>query len=403
MSKMNVAVFFGSRSCEHDVSIVSALQLIEAAKAAGYDVTPVYISRDGLWYTGEPLCHIENMREFNPMMKGVTRVTLDVSANAGDLWAWPPQRAGLFAKVPAPVAHIDCAIPVMHGMNGEDGTLQGLLELANIPYASSGVLGSSVGMDKIAMKQLLRGAGFPVLDFVWCTRGELEQDREGFIARVEREIRYPAFVKPASLGSYIGVSRAKNREELEKALDLAASYDRRILVEVGVKRPVEINCAAMGYGEDVIASVCEMPVSSADDSFLNFFEKYLRNAGVKGEESSRGMKSLSRVVPAPIGEELTARIQTMTRDVFRVLDCRGTVRIDYLLDENDLLYVNEPNTIPGSLAFYLWKECGVDFPKLVEKMVESAMKAYADKNRSVYAYDSTILQKVTAGSKGAKR
>ena len=402
MSKMNVAVFFGSRSCEHDVSIVSALQLIDAAKAAGYDVTPVYISRDGLWYTGEPLCQIENLREFNPMMKGITRVTLDVSANAGDLWAWPPQRAGLFAKVPAPVAHIDCAIPVMHGMNGEDGTLQGLLELANIPYASSGVLGSSVGMDKIAMKQLLRGAGFPVLDFVWCTREQLEQDREGFIARVEREIRYPAFVKPASLGSSIGVSRAKDRAELEKALDLAASYDRRILVEVGVRRPVEINCAAVGYGEDVTASVCEMPVSSADDSFLNFFEKYLRNAGAKGEESSRGMKNLSRVVPAPIGEELTARIQRMTRDIFRLLDCRGTVRIDYLLDENDLLYVNEPNTIPGSLAFYLWKECGISFPKLVEKMVESAMKAFADKNRSVYAFDSTILQKVTAGSKGAK-
>ena len=403
MSKMNVAVFFGSRSCEHDVSIVSALQLIEAAKAAGYDVTPVYISRDGLWYTGEPLCHIENLREFNPMMKGITRVTLDVSANAGDLWAWPPQRAGLFARVPAPVAHIDCAIPVMHGMNGEDGTLQGLLELANIPYASSGVLGSSVGMDKIAMKQLLRGAGFPVLDFVWCTREQLEHDREGFIARVEREIRYPAFVKPASLGSSIGVSRAKDRDELERALDLAASYDRRILVEVGVRRPVEINCAAVGYGEDVTASVCEMPVSSADDSFLNFFEKYLRNAGAKGEESSRGMKNLSRVVPAPIGDDLTARIQTMTCDIFRLLDCRGTVRVDYLLDENDLLYVNEPNTIPGSLAFYLWKECGIDFPKLVEKMVESAMKAYADKNRSVYAFDSTILQKVTAGSKGAKR
>ena len=258
-------------------------------------------------------------------------------------------------------------------------------------------------MDKIAMKQLLRGAGFPVLDFVWCTREQLEENREGFIARVESEIRYPAFVKPASLGSSIGVSRAKDRDELERALDLAASYDRRILVEVGVCRPVEINCAAVGYGEDVTASVCEMPVSSADDSFLNFFEKYLRNAGAKGEESSRGMKSLSRVVPAPIGDDLTARIQTMTCDIFRLLDCRGTVRVDYLLDENDLLYVNEPNTIPGSLAFYLWKECGIDFPKLVERMVESAMKAYADKNRSVYAFDSTILQKVTAGSKGAKR
>ena len=177
MSKMNIAVIFGSRSCEHDVSIISAMQLIEAAKAAGYAVTPVYISREGLWYTGEALDRIETFRDFNPMAKGITRVNLDVSANAGDLWAWPPQRAGLFARVPAPIAHIDVAIPVLHGLHGEDGTVQGLLEMANIPYASSGVLGSAVGMDKIAMKQLLRGAGYPVLDFEWFTRDMLETQR----------------------------------------------------------------------------------------------------------------------------------------------------------------------------------------------------------------------------------
>ena len=402
MSKMNLAVIFGSRSCEHDVSIISALQLMEAAKAAGYVVTPVYISREGLWYTGDALFSVETFRDFNPMAKGITRVNLDVSANAGDLWAWPPQRAGLFAKVPAPVAHIDCAIPVLHGLHGEDGTVQGLLEMANIPYASSGVLGSAVGMDKIAMKQILRGAGFPVLDFVWFTRDQFRTERETIIAEIERKIKYPAFVKPAALGSSIGVSRAGNREELEKAIDLAASYDRRILVEVGVENPVEINCAALGYGEDVRASVCEMPIPSTGDKFLNFFEKYLRNAGAKGE-SSRGMKSLSRVMPAPIGEELTGRIQKMTKEIFRLLDCRGTVRIDFILDGNDVLYVNEPNTIPGSLAFYLWKECGVDFASLVEQMVEGALLAHADKNRNVYAFDSTILQKVASGAKGAKR
>ena len=402
MSKMNLAVIFGSRSCEHDVSIISALQLMEAAKAAGYVVTPVYISREGLWYTGDALFSVETFRDFNPMAKGITRVNLDVSANAGDLWAWPPQRAGLFAKVPAPVAHIDCAIPVLHGLHGEDGTVQGLLEMANIPYASSGVLGSAVGMDKIAMKQILRGAGFPVLDFVWFTRDQFRTERETIIAEIERKIKYPAFVKPAALGSSIGVSRAGNREELEKAIDLAASYDRRILVEVGVENPVEINCAALGYGEDVRASVCEMPIPSTGDKFLNFFEKYLRNASAKGE-SSRGMKSLSRVVPAPIGEELTGRIQKMTKEIFRLLDCRGTVRIDFILDGNDVLYVNEPNTIPGSLAFYLWKECGVDFASLVEQMVEGALLAHADKNRNVYAFDSTILQKVASGAKGAKR
>lgn len=402
MSKLNIAVIFGSRSCEHDVSIISALQLIEAAKTAGFTVTPVYISREGLWYTGEALTNIETFREFNPMGKGITRVNLDVSANAGDLWAWPPQRAGLFAKVPSPIAHIDVAIPVLHGLHGEDGTVQGLLEMANIPYASSGVLGSAVGMDKIAMKQMLRGAGYPVLDYVWCTRDQLKADREAIVERIEREIKYPAFVKPAALGSSIGVSKANNREELDRALDLAASYDRRILVEVGINNPVEINCAALGYGEDVRTSVCEMPVPSTGDKFLNFFEKYLRNAGTKGE-SSRGMKSLSRVVPAPIGEELTERIQRMTKEIFKLLDCRGTVRIDFILDENDMLYVNEPNTIPGSLAFYLWQECGVSFGKLVEIMVEDALRAHADKNTNVFAFDSTILQKVAAGAKGSKR
>lgn len=402
MSKMNIAVFFGSRSCEHDVSIVSALQCIEATKAAGFNVTPVYISRDGLWYTGEPLENIETFREFNPMTKGITRVTLDVTANAGDLWAWPPQRAGLFAKVPAPLCHIDCVIPVFHGWHGEDGTIQGLLEMANIPYASSGVLGSAIGMDKIAMKQILRGAGFPVLDFVWFTREHLKKERQAVIERVEKEIKYPAFIKPAALGSSIGVSRAKNREELERALDVAASYDRRILVEVGVVHPVEINCAAVGYGEDVRASVCEMPVPSSNDTFLDFWQKYLRNASTKGEDS-RGMKSLSRVVPAPIGDELTGRIQTMTCDIFKLLDCCGTVRVDFILDQNDMLFVNEPNTIPGSLAFYLWKASGLDFPKLIEKMVEDALRAHADKNSSVFAYDSSILKKVAAGAKGSKR
>ena len=403
MNKMNIAVLFGSRSCEHDVSIISAMQLMEAAKTAGFTVTPIYISRDGMWYTGDALFNVETFREFNPMGKGITRINLDVSANAGDVWAWPPQRAGIFAKVPAPIAHIDCAIPVFHGLHGEDGSIQGLFEMANIPYASSGVLGSSVGMDKIAMKQMLRGAGYPVLDFVWFTRDQLKSDREAVIAKVEKKIKYPAFVKPAALGSSIGVSRATNREELQKALDVAASYDRRILVEVGINHPVEINCAALGYGEDVRASVCEMPVPTADGSFLTFWEKYLRNAGTKGNEASQGMKSLSRVVPAPIGEELTGRIQKMTTEIFKLLDCRGTVRIDFILDEFDMLYVNEPNTIPGSLAFYLWKECGVSFPLLVEKMVEDALRAHADQDSSVYAYDSTILQKVAAGAKGAKR
>ena len=401
MGKLNLAVMFGSRTVEHDVSIVSALQLIDAVDREHYDVTPIYISREGLWYTGEPLQSIETFKDFNPLGKGITRVILDTTAGAGDLWAWPPQRPGLFASVPKPLAHIDCFVPVFHGLHGEDGTVQGLLELANLPYTCTGVLGSSVGMDKIAMKQLLRGAGLPVLDFIWFTRDDLQAEREAIFDRIEAELHYPVFVKPAALGSSIGIGRADDRAQLEKAVEIAAMYDRRILVETGVVHPTEINCAAIGYDRDVQTSVLEMPMSSGDDEFLTFWEKYLRNADAQGQ--SRGMKSLSRVVPAPIGEPLTTRIQEMTREVFRLLDCKGVIRVDFLLDQNDVLYVGEPNTIPGSLAFYLWKAQGISYPDLIEKMVENAMCAWAGKNKNVYAFDSNILTSVVRGAKGSKR
>ena len=402
MDKMKLAVIFGSRSCEHDVSIISALQLMDAANPDDYEIIPVYISREGLWYTGEALRKIETFRSFNPMGKGVVRVIPDLTANSGDLWEWPPKKSGLFAALPAPVAHIDCAVPVLHGMNGEDGTVSGLLELANIPYTSSGVLGSAVGMDKIALKYLFRGAGLPIVDFLWFTREGLEADAESVYVRVEEELRYPVFVKPATLGSSIGISRAENRQELVDACDLAAKYDRRILVETAVERPTEVNCAAIGFGDSVRVSACEMPVPSDPGHFLSFYEKYLRNAASKDGES-RGMKSLSRVLPAPLGDALTERIEEMTKRVFRLLDCKGIVRVDFILDENDVLYVNEPNTIPGSMAFYLWKASGLPFPELIDEMVKNAMSAHADKNRNVYAYDANILDRVVSGAKGAKR
>ena len=398
---MNLAVFFGSRSCEHDVSVISALQLMNAVNPDEYTVIPVYISRDGIWYTGDALRRSETFRDFNPMAKGITRVIPDVTANAGDLWAWPPQKTGLLGKLPAPVAHIDCAIPVLHGMHGEDGTLQGLFEMANIPYASTGVLGSAIGMDKIACKYLLRGAKLPVLDFTWFTREEYEGEPEAVLDRVEKALPYPLFVKPAALGSTIGISRATDRESLAAAIGVAAKYDRRILVEVAVVNPTEINCAALGFGGEVRVSACEMPVSSDPEHVLTFVEKYMRNAGAKGE--ARGMKALSRVLPAPIGEEMTGRIEEMTRRVFTLLDCKGTVRVDFILDENEVLYVNEPNTIPGSMAFYLWKATGISFTELIDDMVRDAFRAYAEKNRNVFAYDSNILNSVISGAKGSKR
>jgi len=273
--------------------------------------------------------------------------------------------------------------------------------MANVPYASTGVLGSSVGMDKIATKFMLRGAGLPVLDFIWFTREDLQTKREEILAEAESKISYPMFVKPATLGSSIGVSQVHNRDELEKAVDLAASFDQRILIEVGIENPVEVNCAVLGYADDVRPSVCEMPVSTQKEGFLTFWEKYLRGSSAKGEQS-RGMKSLARVLPAPIGEELTETIQQMACKVFQLLNGCGTIRVDFIMDDQEVLYIGEVNTIPGSMAFYLWKAAGINFADLIDKMVENAMNAYADKNRNVYAFDSNILQSVVQGTKGTK-
>ena len=304
--------------------------------------------------------------------------------------------SGLFAKEKVEIAaRIDVYIIVMHGLHGEDGTVQGLLELANVPYTSTGVAGSAVGMDKIMMKQIFRGAGLPVLPGVWFTRTEFENGRDAVIRKVEEEIGYPVFVKPANLGSSIGVSRADDAESLADSLELAFEYDRRVLVEKGLNKPIELNCSVLGYDGEDEASPIEMPINN--DEFLDFKDKYLASGG------SKGMASLHRILPAPIDDGLKNEIQEMSRTIFRLLDCKGVVRIDYMYDrESEKIYITEINTIPGSLAFYLWENAGVPYTELIDRMVRCAEKAHEDKNRANYAYSSDILNGVTFGAKGSK-
>lgn len=404
--KLRVAVIYGSRTCEHDVSIVSALQAMDNLDKNEYDVVPVYIARDGQWYTGQLLRNIAFYSAFRPQL--VNHVA-PVMSDDGKLTLMPvssiaPHGFKGMIKVlmsnmnlgEDTVEKCDVVLPVMHGMNGEDGTLQGLLELFNVPYTSSGVLGSALGMDKIAMKQFFRGCGLPVVDGMWFSRAEWQENREGVLARVEASCRYPMYVKPANLGSSIGISRAIDRESLIKAIETAVEYDRRILVERGIEKPVEINCSALRIKGEVRASLCEMPASW--EEFLTFDDKYLR-----GSKSGKGqgMESLARKVPAPISDELTARIRQMTQQVYRAMDCKGVVRIDYMLDGDDL-YINEINIIPGSLAFYLWEPLGISFKDMLDCMIEDAFAAHAEKNRSVFSYDSSILRSVQGGLKGAK-
>ena len=397
MAKIQLGVLFGSRSCEREVAIISAVQLMNHVDTEKYDVIPVYISEQGVWYTGAPLRDIKNYTPFNPDMKGIDQVALDITAGSGALIANRPGK-GLFGKPSQEVvARLECCVIVMHGLNGEDGTLQGMLELANLPYTSAGVAGSAIGMDKIMMKQFFRGAGtLPCLPDCWFTRSMFQADREAVLDKVEAELGYPVFVKPANLGSSIGVSRADDRDGLIDSLELAFDYDRRVLVEKGLDKPVELNCSVLGYDDDVTASPIEMPISG--EQFLDFKEKYLANGG------SKGMASLHRVLPAPIEDGLRDEIQRLSCEIFRMLDCKGVVRIDYMFDKaTEKVYITEINTIPGSLAFYLWENAGMKYAQLIDKMVESAMRAHEDRNLRNYAFTSDILKSVSlGGAKGTK-
>ncbi len=393
--KKQVGVIFGSRSCEREVSIISAVQLMRHADQEKYDIIPVYIDESGNWYTGDALKDIGSFKPFNPDKKGITKVFPDLSSGSGALLTHA-RGTGLFSKDRIEIAaRIDVYIIVMHGLHGEDGTIQGLLELANVPYTSTGVAGSALGMDKIMMKQFFRGADLPVLPGIGVTRTRYLSEPKSVFEEVEKELGYPVFVKPANLGSSIGVSRADDQESLEESLELAFEYDRRVLIEAGLDKPIELNCSVLGYDEEIEASPIEMPINQ--DEFLDFKDKYLASGG------SKGMASLHRVLPAPIENELRDEIQEMSRKIFRMLDCKGVVRIDYMFDKNaGKLYITEINTIPGSLAFYLWENAGVAYTRLIDRMVGYAEKAHGDKNRANYAYTSDILKGVSFGTKGAK-
>jgi D-alanine-D-alanine ligase len=399
MVKLNIAVIFGGRTVEHDVSIVTALQFMDNADKGKYNLVPLYISRDGKWYAGEKLRDITFFEKFDAGQ--VTQVYLEPTDGSRAVWPAKPS-GGVFGGGRKPLAEIDVAVPSVHGMNGEDGTLQGLLELMNLPYASPGVLGSALGMDKIAMKTAFSGAGFPILPWTSLERSRFSRDTEASLDEIEKKLGYPVYVKPSNLGSSIGISRADDRERLKASLEVAFSYDRRAVAERAVTDCLEINCSALGFEGDVKASLCEQPVSWKE--FLTFDQKYLRGGGKGAKGPAGGMENMQRLIPAPIGDEMTRRIQDLTVGAFRLLDCRGVVRVDFMIDRaSGELYVNEINTVPGSFAFYLWEPAGVPYPRLIDIVVEKALEAHREKNKNNYAFDSSLLGKFRrGGAKGAK-
>jgi D-alanine-D-alanine ligase len=358
MARCKVGVIFGGRSVEHEVSIITAYQVIEALDKSKFTAIPIYIRRDGRWF----YLHCSNLSDFKKDYPKLQK----------------KREKALFIKE---LAELNVALPLIHGTYGEDGTLQGLLELADIPYVGSGVMSSGLGMDKVIMKACFRGIGLPVVDHCFVRKAEWKEKGEEVLKKIEKQIPYPLFVKPANLGSSIGINRAETREDLIFALDVASAYDLKMIIEKAVSPAIEINCAVLGEKE-LIASVCEQPVSWKN--FLDYEDKYCSGG------KTNGMKGLARKIPAEISAELANRIQKMAIAAFSGLDCRGVARIDFLIKQDEI-YINEINTIPGSLSFYLWEPLGITFTELLNRLIALAKEVHEEKRGLIYEYRGKIL------------
>jgi D-alanine-D-alanine ligase len=394
--QLTLGVIFGGRSVEHDVSVVTGHQVMRACDASRYQVVPIYIDRDGRWFTGEPLRDLKTFESSVSQQEGVIPCLLSPSIQHHGLIIERGKHRLFGANKPT-IIRLDAVFPTIHGSHGEDGTLQGLLELADIPYVGCGVMASAVANDKVLTKQVMKAVGIPVVESLSFSRREWEDNPEAVIARLTAALDFPMFVKPVTLGSSIGVGRAADTAMLRAYIDVAINLDRRVLVETGIIGGVEINCAVLGADQDLKASVLEQPISW--EQFLTYEEKYLR-----GQE---GMKSAQRLMPAPLPPQLTADIQQLAIEAFRAIDGRGTARIDFLVrPEQNEVYLNEINTMPGSLAFYLWQESGLSASEVVDRLVSLAREAYADKRRSTYNYQTNLIALTAARGlkslKGAK-
>ncbi len=390
--KTNIAVFFGGRSTEHEISVISANQAMAAIDADKYNVIPVYITKDGRWFTGEALRDVKNYRDMKSLTGRCTEVYMRPFYGDYNLYL---ARKKMFGSDVA--ATIDVAIPVLHGSNGEDGIFEGVLETIGLPYAGCNTLASANGMDKITMKMILQAEGIPVVPYVWFTDKQWSADRERRIRQVEDSLGYPVIVKPANLGSSVGIGRAANREELIDRIEDAERYSTRIIVEHMVEHLQEINCSVLGDCDEYLTSVLEEPIKSGD--FLTYEDKYM--GGTKG---TKGMQASEKRFPADLPEAETKRIQELAGDTFRVLSCHGVSRVDMIVDRDDRsIYVNEINTIPGSLSFYLWEGSGIRFTELMERLVRLALKRKREAEAKTVSYDQNIFSMgAFAGAKGSK-
>ena len=383
--KIKLGVIFGGESVEHEISVISAVQAMKALNEEKYEIVPIYISKDKSWYTGSLLRDLDLYKEFDNLKKYAKEVVL---YNKGGRFVLQSKKG--LKKI---INEVDIVFPIMHGTNGEDGTIQGYLNMVGVPYAESNIFAATIGQDKVFQKQILEVENIPVTEYTWFFDNEYLEDFNTIKTNV-KNIGYPVIVKPARLGSSIGIKKANNEDELKQAIDQAIRYDDKILVEKVVKNLVELNCAVLGNKESSEASQIEEVMGT--DEFLSYNDKYV------GGKKSKGMLSTNRIIPADISKKLEKEIKELSKNVFRVLNFSGVVRIDFLMDDKkEKVYVNEVNTIPGSLSFYLFDKEKKNYSELLDEIINIAIKDYKNKSSKTHSFEINILKNYN-GLKGKK-
>lgn len=408
---IKIGVFFGGKSVEHEISIISMIEATLRLDENKYEIVPIYISKKGVMYTGDDLLDLEMYRDMDVLLKRCYKVAV---VNDG--------KKVNVVRVPAPfigkrvLNTIDVAFPIVHGTNVEDGTIAGFLNLLDIPFVGPDVLASSVGMDKILFKKVLKESGFPVVDYVSFYSAEYVKDEEKIIKEIDEKLKYPLIVKPGNLGSSVGIKKVKNQTELEEAINFAMEFSDRILIENCVVKMKEINCAVLGDINGTIATECEEPLLSGE--ILSYTDKYIGDGKTKGGKAGKfgprkGKKIGARKggvggvnnstegkkLPADIPEKTRNEIQKLAQDTFKLLGCSGISRIDFLIDEEiDKVYVNEINTIPGALSWYLFEASDKKFEDILDEAINIAIKRYAAREKLTFSYDQNILA-LTGGVK----
>ena len=397
---IKVGVIFGGESVEHEVSIISAVQAMQNLDKEKYEIVPIYITKDREMYTGAFLKDIEIYKDMDNLKRYAKNVVLYVKNHRILL-----QNKKGFKNT---VKEIDLVLPIVHGTNVEDGTLQGYLDLLGIPYVGSNVYSAAVGQDKVFMKQIFESGGLPTPAYVWFFENEYVDDADKLIKKIEK-LGYPMIIKPARLGSSVGISKVNTKEELIEGIEEAIKYDEKIIVEEAIENLVEVNASVLG--DHNYYQVSELEEVMGNDAFLSYNDKYLGSGkgklkGGKGSSTgSKGMVSTSRRIPAGIDKKLKENIVEMTKEAARLLNTSGVARIDYLIDnKKKKAYINEVNTIPGSLSFYLWEPTGMNYKELLDNIITLSIKNYKKKIKKTYSFETNILQnaKLGKGTKGIK-